>query len=66
MKCDYYGCPNDAQADPDIKEGMQFCAEHDAQFTAAAHDENPMRILGFWVKAQGGAERATKRMMGDE
>lgn len=66
MKCDYYGCEDDAMADPDIKEGMQFCAEHDRQFTAAARDENPMKILGFWVKAQGGAKRATERMMGDD
>lgn len=61
--CDYYGC--DKPLAPDQPEtGMRFCAEHDAEFAQLAREGKPGPILRFWVKAQGGAERAAKRTLG--
>lgn len=69
-KCSYFGCDSDvADFDPNIR-GFQFCGEHDLQFAAIVKSDKPPReiakqMLSFWVKAQGGAQRAASRAMGE-
>lgn len=68
-KCSYFGCEsNVADFDPSIRR-FQFCDEHDQQFSAIVKSNQPSReiakqMLSFWVKAQGGAQRAAQRAMG--
>lgn len=73
MKCTWMG-KNDERCDaeatyPQIgKDGEQWaslCTKHHEQVEAAITDFDPRKLLGNWVRAQGGAKAAARRMMGE-
>jgi hypothetical protein len=46
------------------KTGMKFCVMHDAEFERIVKSDNfAGPLLAFWVRAQGGAEKAAERML---
>ena len=69
MKCTWVDCQNDAkhpQHDSNGELWANLCDEHNEQFNIATDSPEPKRLLSVWVKAQGGAKEATKRMMGSK
>lgn len=64
--CTWAGCDQAAthpQVAADGEQWANLCDAHDQRWQAARVDlENPSRMLGCWVNAQGGARAATDRM----
>lgn len=67
--CSYYGCDKPILESEAIHDGhsMNFCAEHDAEFTKIAQADpfDPAALIRFWVKANGGAQRMADAMFGE-
>ena len=62
MKCEFYGCEKAAEGaiSGDKSRGLKFCPEHQEECRASWLTGDPKKVVSFWVKAKGGAERATK------
>ena len=62
MKCEFHGCKKAAEEviAGDKSRSLKFCPEHVEQGRAAWGSGDPKKVLGFWMKARGGAERASK------
>jgi hypothetical protein len=61
--CTWEGCASPAvtpQIASDGEEWANLCAEHAQKFDAELLDAK--KVLGDWVKAQGGAKEVVKRM----
>lgn len=63
-KCSYYECP-ELIADSEIgsKDAMKFCEQHKEEITKIVEAQDVKGILRFWIKAQGGAKLAAKRIV---
>lgn len=58
IKCSYFGCDEFVcKEDLNIQQGMKFCQSHHDQLEKIIEEENPKKIIGFWIKANGGAKR---------
>lgn len=66
MKCEYVGCTKDV-VEPIIIDAMNFCEEHDKEFTAIVRAEpfDPGALLNFWVKCNGKASRLAEEIAKD-
>jgi hypothetical protein len=65
-KCNYDGC-EDTVCDPSLKHNdgrMSFCETHQKQLNelmeAPPEKYNPGKVIGFWIKANGGADKLSK------
>ncbi len=56
--CSFYGCEKDVcEADKELEQRMHFCQEHHDQLAGYITNGDVKKILGFWVKANGGAKK---------
>lgn len=56
--CSFYGCNKDVcDADKELRQRMHFCQEHHDELAGYIKDGNVKKIVGFWIKANGGAKR---------
>lgn len=57
--CDYWGCGKPL---PGVEETdqMRFCDEHNREINSFVANGDVKKILSFWVKARGGAERSAR------
>jgi len=56
--CSFDGCDEVVcEADENLDQRMHFCQEHHDQLQGYIKDGNVKKILGFWVKANGGAKK---------
>lgn len=56
--CSFDGCDNNVcVADKNLKQRMHFCQVHHDQLAEYIKAGNVKKILGFWVKANGGAKK---------
>ena len=57
--CSYFGCEEKVcEHDVDYPPpSMRFCQKHSEELGAYIQNHNIPKILGFWVKANGGAKR---------
>ena len=65
-KCTWVDCPNNAttpQTDKDGKEWANLCDAHAKELEESVAASIP-KMMSAWVKAQGGAKKATARMVG--
>lgn len=66
MNCTWFECSNEAvreQRDEQGKVWANLCEDHDRQLTDSLCRGQAAQILSGWVKAQGGAKKAAKRMI---
>ncbi len=66
MKCTWKDCEKDAkvpQYDKDKKEWANLCQKHHDEIEDCIKNFNPKKMLGCWVKAQGGAKKAANRII---
>jgi len=68
-KCSYFGCEKEVcERDKEFPPpSMRFCQEHSEQLESfiTANPFDPKTLLSFWIKANGGAKRLSRRMMED-
>ena len=65
--CSYFGCTYPiAESEKETTKGMKFCEIHLAEIEKLLDSFDARGVVSFWVKAQGGAKRATKRTLGIE
>ena len=65
-RCTWVGCAATGHHQQVAKDGSvwaMLCETHLAEFNAAYEPFNVKKVLSTWVKAQGGAKSATKRML---
>jgi hypothetical protein len=56
--CSFDGCDQEVcEADMELKQRMHFCQEHHDQLAGYIEAGNVKKILGFWIKANGGAKK---------
>lgn len=56
--CSFFGCADlVCEADKDLPQRMHFCQKHRDQLQGYVERHEVPKILGFWVKANGGAKR---------
>ena len=68
IMCDYFLCEDEiCEEDKKIEQGMKFCQKHHDELHSylTAEPFNPAKVLGFWVKSNGGAKKLTKKLIGD-
>lgn len=60
-KCSFDGC-NElvCEADKESPDRMHFCQQHHDQLAQYVKDNAIPKIIGFWVKANGGAKKLAK------
>jgi hypothetical protein len=63
-KCDYYGCQEEQQS-VEYESGMKFCKHHNDIIEKLIEKEDALGIIQFWIKAQGGSQKAARRMVGE-
>lgn len=58
MKCSFDRCEKEVcDEDKDSPDRMKFCQEHHDELKKYAIDGDAKAILGFWIKANGGAKK---------
>lgn len=65
MKCTWKDCSQEAHHNRLDKQGnpwAELCDEHQILLDEAINSGDAKKILSAWVKAQGGAKAATRRM----
>lgn len=56
--CSFDGCADEVcEADKKSPDRMHFCQKHHDQLAQYVKDNAIHKILGFWVKANGGAKK---------
>lgn len=63
--CTWVGCKEavwQTMKDKDSRPWAYLCQQHHAELDEAMSSGDAKRIMGAWVKAQGGAEKATEMM----
>lgn len=63
--CTWKGCEDEATVGCYSKTGERWahlCGQHEIKLDAAILSGNPRRIMSCYIKAQGGAEAAAKRV----
>ena len=58
--CDYEGCTKPLAPDQEGG-GMKFCAEHLKELLDLVNAEKWKAVIAFWIRTQGGAEKAARR-----
>ena len=61
VDCDKQGV--DAQLDKQGKQWAKLCSIHALMLNDALKSMDAKKMVAYWVKAQGGAKKAAKRMM---
>ena len=57
-KCSFDGCGElVCEADKESPDRMHFCQKHHDQLAQYVKDNAIPKIIGFWVKANGGAKK---------
>lgn len=65
--CSFFGCQQPVcKDDADSTDAMKFCQQHHDEIMGyvTATPFLPGKVLNFWVRAQGTAEAAAKRIFG--
>ena len=61
QKCSFDGCGElVCEADKESPDRMHFCQKHHDQLAQYVKDNAIPKIIGFWVKANGGAKKLAK------
>ena len=56
--CSFFGCAElVCEADKESPDRMHFCQKHHDQLAQYVKDNAIPKIIGFWVKANGGAKK---------
>ena len=56
--CSFFGCKElICEADKESPDRMHFCQKHHDQLAQYVKDNAIPKIIGFWVKANGGAKK---------
>ena len=56
--CSFDGCEEEVcEADKESPDRMHFCQKHHDQLAQYVKDNAIPKIIGFWVKANGGAKK---------
>ena len=56
--CSFDGCNKEVcETDKQLKSGMRFCQEHSDQINKLIEENKIPQLIGFWVKANGGAKK---------
>jgi hypothetical protein len=70
MQCTWKDCPNEAkhpQVASDEQEWANLCDEHkselDWSILQTGETQDIRSLMSVWIKAQGGAKKAAKRMI---
>lgn len=67
MLCDFYSCSKPVrEKDLTLVEDLKFCEDHGSQIeeiiSRLEDDDDAIKeLLGFWVKAHGGAKRLANK-----
>ena len=67
LECTWKDCNGKATMPWFGKDGEQWaslCINHNAELEEAFTSGIPRKIVSAWIKAQGGSEKATERMIG--
>ncbi len=67
MKCTWKDCNGEARHPLEAKDGEvwgNLCDAHFKRHDDSLGEANAKRILSNWVKAKGGSQKATKRLLG--
>ena len=67
--CTWVNCENKAIIDEKAKDGKvwaSLCVKHSELLNMVLEDGDNRMIIATWIKAQGGAEKAVKRVIGDK
>ena len=67
LECYWKDCTDRAtqpQLDRDGRRWSSLCGKHHLELEEAIASMEPKRLLKAWVLAQGGAKKATERMLG--
>lgn len=68
MNCTWKDCDKPATQPQVASDGeiwANLCDEHHEKLEESLSSLEPKKLLSAWVKAQGGANKAAKRMTGD-
>lgn len=67
MTCTFEGCSLEAvhelKSRDDGEIWARLCEDHNKQIDDAIKAGDPKRVVGLWVKAQGGSKKASERML---
>jgi hypothetical protein len=56
--CSFDGCDQEVcDADKELGQRMHFCQKHHDQLVEYVKEGNMKLVLGFWIKANGGAKK---------
>ncbi len=68
MKCSYDGCEKEvcSESAEHTRDRMHFCQEHHDEITKLVDEWVIPKVLGWWVKANGGAKKLAGKMMEGE
>jgi len=59
--CSFDGCEDEVcEADKESPDRMHFCQNHHDQLAQYVKDNAIPKIIGFWVKANGGAKKLAR------
>lgn len=62
--CSYFGCEEEV-CEHDLNyppPGMRFCQKHSEEINGFIERAEIPRIIGFWIRANGGAKRLAESM----
>lgn len=63
--CNFYGCEEPVcESDKTYEDPhtLRFCQKHSDEFASYVTSGNVPKMLSFWVKSHGGAERMAKEL----
>lgn len=66
MSCTFEGCSTEAVHELKSRDGeiwARLCEDHNKQIADAIKANDYKRVVGLWVKAQGGSKKASERML---
>jgi hypothetical protein len=56
--CSYDGCGKEVcEADKELKQRMHFCQSHHDELAKFIEEGKVPQIVGFWIRANGGAKK---------
>lgn len=59
--CSFYECKNEVcEAGKNTTDRMRFCQQHYDEISGYIRDSRIPKIVGFWIKANGGAKKLSE------